>query len=163
MENEIETIIRDKKLLLVNKNAKLYIEELEEDNYCYHNLIKMQNKREFRSKFLKEFQEEKGNNWYPDFDEIYKRYDKLKQENLKLKEDFAVLKKSQMISNDILTELEEWLKEQWYEIEPKGTGINFNCEYDSEEDYVRGMETKSKLDTLKNSLNKIQELKEKYK
>lgn len=93
MENEIETIIRDKKLLLVNKNAKSYIEELEEDNYCYHNLIKMQNKREFRSKFLKEFQEEKGNNWYPDFDEIYKRYDKLKQENLKLKEEIEKLNK----------------------------------------------------------------------
>lgn len=64
---------------------------------------------------------------------------------------------------DLLTELEEWLKEQWYEIEPKGTGINFNCEYDSAEDYVRGIKTKSKLDTLKNTLNKIQELKEKYK
>ena len=63
----------------------------------------------------------------------------------------------------ILTELEESLKEKWYEIEPKGTGINFNCEYDSEEDYVRGMETKSKLDTLKNTLDKIQKLKEKYK
>lgn len=93
MGNEIETIIRDKKLLLVNKNAKSYIEELEEDNYCYHNLIKMQNKREFRSKFLKEFQEEKGKNWYPDFDEIYKRYDKLKQENLKLKEEIEKMNK----------------------------------------------------------------------
>lgn len=67
------------------------------------------------------------------------------------------------IEKQILSELEKWLKEQWYEIEPKGTGINFNCEYDSEEDYVRGMKTKSKLDTLKNTLDKIQKLKEKYK
>ena len=36
----------------------------------------------------------------------------LQQENKQLKEDFAVLKKIQMISNDILNELEEWLKEQ---------------------------------------------------
>ena len=74
----------------------------------------------------------------------------------------SLQRKNENLTN-VLNELEEWLKEQWYEIEPKGTGIIFNCEYDSEEDYVRGMETKSKLDTLKNTLNKIQELKEKYK
>ena len=95
---------------------------------------------------------------------------KLQQENKQLKEELERSMKANVVldnTNDdyasIIFELEEWLKEQWYEIEPKGTGINFNCEYDSEEDYVRGMETKSKLDTLKNSLNKIQELKEKYK
>ena len=92
----------------------------------------------------------------------------LQQVNKQLKEELE--KKNKMYwqqqcsyYSSILYSLEEWLKEKLYEIEPKVTGINFNCEYDSEEDYVRGMETKSKLDTLKNSLNKIQELKEKYK
>ena len=110
-----------------------------------------------------------------DAEELQEHYEKhlgeiaikqLQQENKQLKEQLDVHKillQTNAPSTCILTELEEWLKEKWYEIEPKGTGINFNCEYDSEEDYVRGMETKSKLDTLKNSLNKIQKLKEKYK
>ena len=38
----------------------------------------MQNKREYRSKFLKEFQQEYDTNTFPDYDEIYKRYDKMK-------------------------------------------------------------------------------------
>ena len=62
------------------------VEDLKEDNYVYHQLMKMQNKREYRSKFLKEFQEEFGTNTFPDYDEIYKRYDKVKKENKRLKE-----------------------------------------------------------------------------
>ena len=60
----------------------------------------------------------------------------LKQENKQLKEDFAVLKKLQMISNDILTELEEWLEM---------------------------MEEKETIGTYSMVQDKIQELKEKYK
>ena len=61
-----------------------YIEELEEDNKYLKRLCETQNNREYRSKFLKEFQEEKGENVYPDYDEIYKRYDRLKEENKQL-------------------------------------------------------------------------------
>ena len=67
-------------------------EELIEDNYAYHQLMKIQNKREYRSKFLKEFQEEFGTNVFPDYDEIYKRYDKLKKENERLKNGYCELK-----------------------------------------------------------------------
>ena len=67
-------------------NLQEEVEDLREDNYAYHQLIKIQNKREYRSKFLKEFQKEFGTNTFPDYDEIYKRYDKLKKENEKLKE-----------------------------------------------------------------------------
>ena len=68
------------------KLLKEELEELREDNYAYHQLMKIQNEREYRSKFLKEFQEEFGKNVFPDYDEIYKRYDKLKKENKQLKE-----------------------------------------------------------------------------
>lgn len=61
-------------------NLQEELEELREDNYAYHQLMKMQNEREYRSKFLKEFQEEFGKNVFPDYDEIYKRYDKLKED-----------------------------------------------------------------------------------
>ena len=76
------------KVFLMEERDKLldYITDLEEDNYVYHQLMKMQNEREYRSKFLKEFQKEYGTNTFPDYDEIYKRYDKLKKENERLKE-----------------------------------------------------------------------------
>ena len=80
-------VIEDKKYHLnCITNLQEEVEDLREDNYAYHQLMKIQNKREYRSKFLKEFQEEFGTNTFPDYDEIYKRYDKLKKENEKLKE-----------------------------------------------------------------------------
>ena len=57
-------------------------EDLYEDNIVYHNIMMKQNRREFRSKFLKEFQEEYGINSYPDYDEIYKRYYNLKKNGI---------------------------------------------------------------------------------
>lgn len=42
-----------------------------------------------------------------------------------------------------------YLEDKIYNIEPKGTGINYNCEYDSEDDYINAMEEQSKLITLK--------------
>ena len=60
----------------------------------------------------------------------------LQQENKQLKEDIVILKKLQMISNDILSELEEWLEM---------------------------MEEKETIGTYSMIQDKIQELKEKYK
>jgi hypothetical protein len=54
--------------------------------------------------------------------------------------------------------LKEYIQELRYNIEPEGVRINFNCEYDSEEDYIRGMEEQSRLETLKEILSKMQEL-----
>lgn len=45
-----------------------------------------------------------------------------------------------------------YLEEEIYSIEPKGTGIIYNCEYDSEEDYVNAMKEQSRLNTLKEAL-----------
>ena len=68
-------------------NVLSELEELREDNYAYHQLMRMQNQREYRSKFLKDFKKEFGENVMPDYDEIYKRYDKQKKEieNLRIK------------------------------------------------------------------------------
>lgn len=60
-------------------------EELLNDNYAYHTLMEIQSKREYRSKFFKDFQEEFGRNTFPDFDEVYKRYDKQKKQIEKLR------------------------------------------------------------------------------
>ena len=52
----------------------------------------------------------------------------------------------------------DYLENGIYSIEPKGTGINYNCEYDSEEDYINAMEEQSKLDTFKEILSKYREI-----
>ena len=51
-----------------------------------------------------------------------------------------------------------YLENEIYSIEPKGTGINYNCEYDSEEDYISAMKEQSKLNTLKEILSKFKEI-----
>lgn len=52
----------------------------------------------------------------------------------------------------------KYLEDKIYSIEPKGTGINYNCEYDSEEDYVMAMQEQSRLNTLKEILQKYKEI-----
>ena len=68
----------------------------------------------------------------------------LQEENQKLKEQQK--------------EFIEWLEDKIYSIEPKGTGINYNCEYDSEEDYVMAMQEQSRLNTLKEILQKCKSI-----
>ena len=51
-----------------------------------------------------------------------------------------------------------YLEDEIYSIEPKGTGINYNCEYDSEDDYVMAMQEQSRLNTLKEILQKHKEI-----
>lgn len=52
----------------------------------------------------------------------------------------------------------KYLEDKIYSIEPKGTGISYNCEYDSEEDYVMAMQEQSRLNTLKEILQKYKEI-----
>lgn len=51
-------------------------------------------------------------------------------------------------------EVIKYLEDKIYSIEPKGTGINYNCEYDSEEECVMAMQEQSRLNTLKEILQK---------
>lgn len=52
----------------------------------------------------------------------------------------------------------KYLEDEIYNIEPKGTGINYNCEYDSEEDYIKAMKEQSRLNTLKDILKNYIEI-----
>ena len=64
-------------------------------------------------------------------------------------------------NNNLETQQKEFIKyleDEIYNIEPKGTRINYNCEYDSEEDYVNAMEEQSRLNTLKENLQKYKSI-----
>lgn len=52
----------------------------------------------------------------------------------------------------------DYMENKIYSIEPKGTGINYNCEYDSEEDCVMAMQEQSRLNTLKETLQKYKSI-----
>ena len=79
-------------------------------------------------------------NWYENF-EINKTIDKLRIKHNNQQKKFI-----------------DYLENGIYSIEPKGTGINYNCKYDSEEDYINAMEEQSKLDTFKEILSKYREI-----
>lgn len=51
-----------------------------------------------------------------------------------------------------------YLENKIYSIEPKGTIINYNCEYDSEEDCVNALKEQSRLNTLKEILQKYKSI-----
>ena len=94
------------------------------------------------------------------------KLDKLLKENQELKkqvEDYKKLgfKHLQDKNNNLETQEKEfinYLEDKIYSIEPKGTGINYNCEYDSEEDYVMAMQEQSRLNTLKEILQKYKSI-----
>ena len=81
------------------------IERLKEEVNVLRAILNTQNEREYYSKFLKDFQKEKGKNVYPDFDEIYKRYDKQKEEIERL--------------NNIINELEKYIRSNEWGIDYK--------------------------------------------
>ena len=99
--------------------------------------------------------------------------DKVNWENMLLKKKYEQLKKQvdeykklgfkylQDKNNNLETQQKEfisYLENEIYSIEPKGTGINYNCEYDSEEDYINAMEEQSKLNTFKEILSKYKKI-----
>ena len=101
----------------------------------------------------------------------------LKEKNQELKKQNQVLKKQLenkyskigTLTNEVLyeentklinqqKEFIKYLKDEIYSIEPEGTSINYNCEYDSEEDYINAMKEQSRLNTLKEILQKYKEI-----
>lgn len=147
-----------KELKKIITNLQQENENLKEDNWAYHQLLRAGNKREYRSKFLKDFQKEYGENVFPDYDEIYKRYDKLKRENERLiKELENVSLDEANIRADILLEQEDY-KEKDKEIARLNNII---------EELEKWLNKISKLTanidekmTCKNVLDKLNELKE---
>lgn len=77
---------------------------------------------------------------------------------LKQKEQFEYIMSKQVDYQGQKKEFIKYLEDKIYSIEPKGTGINYNCEYDSEEDYVMAMQEQSKLNTLKEILQKYKSI-----
>ncbi len=77
---------------------------------------------------------------------------------LNQKKQFEYIMSKQVDYQGQQKEFIKWLEDKIYSIEPKGTGINYNCEYDSEEDYVMAMQEQSRLNTLKEILQKYKEI-----
>lgn len=81
------------------------------------------------------------------YDDFIKEIDDLRCENSNL--NYKLYKKETQQKKFI-----NYLEDKIYTIEPKGTSINFNCEYDSEEDYLRGIRRETRLNALKEILQK---------
>ena len=106
------------------------------------------------------------------FDELFDEMESWKEEAKELKKQlttYQILHRDCKVDNlkniSKIEEMEnqqkkfiEYLENEIYSIEPKGTGINYNCEYDSEEDYISAMKEQSKLNTLKEILSKFKEI-----
>ena len=77
---------------------------------------------------------------------------------LKQKEQFEYIMSKQVDYQGQQKEFIKYLEDEIYSIEPKGTGINYNCEYDSEGDYVNAMKEQSRLNTFKEILQKYKSI-----
>ena len=107
------------------------------DKVNWENMLLKKENQELK----KQLEENKDKiNWYENF-EINKTIDKLRIKHNNQQKEFI-----------------SYLENEIYSIEPKGTGINYNCEYDSEEDYISAMEEQSKLNTFKEILSKYREI-----
>lgn len=85
------------------------------------------------------------------YDDFIKEIDNLRCENSNL--NYKLYKKETQQKEFI-----KYLEDEIYSIEPKGVGINYNCEYDSEENYISAMKECSKLNTLEEILQKYKEI-----
>lgn len=100
------------------------------------------------------------------FNELLKENEELKkklEEINKMIEKCGFVNIEQVILNycGLLSQQKEfisYLEDKIYSIEPKGTGIIYNCEYDSEEDYVMAMQEQSRLNALKEILKKYKSI-----
>lgn len=81
-------------LIKAYKELKEENEKLKSDNLEYQRTQDIFDERTYRKKYLEERRKEEPNLLYPDSDEIYKRYYKLKEEN-------AILKKAHNISENV--------------------------------------------------------------
>lgn len=96
--------LEQKELRLEKEN-----EELKSDNLEYQRIQDIFDERKYRKKYLEERRAEQPKLLYPDADEIYERYYKLKEENEELKHKY-----DKALSDLVKAEKEnEELKERW--------------------------------------------------
>ena len=113
-----------------------------------------------------EFLQKDRKQWINQFIQTHNESVEIQKENNELKKQLENYKKLgfkylQDKNNNLETQQKEfitYLEDEIYNIEPKGTGINYNCEYDSEEDYVMAMQEQSRLNTLKEILQKCKSI-----
>lgn len=113
-----------------------------------------------------EFLQKDRKQWINQFTQTHNESVEIQKENNELKKQLENYKKLgfkylQDKNNNLETQQKEfikWLEDEIYNIEPNGTGINYNCEYDSEEDYVMAMREQSRLNTLKEILQKYKSI-----
>ena len=131
-----DTIIQlQKEIKILRENAEHNDKVVDKVNW--ENMLLKKENQELK----KQLEENKDKiNWYENF-EINKTIDKLRIKHNNKQKEFI-----------------EYLENEIYSIEPKGTDINYNCEYDSEEDYISAMKEQSKLNTFKEILSKYQEI-----
>lgn len=140
-----------------NQELKKQLEDLQETHYL------IQGGRSNGKTYLMKLQADK--------EQLNSLVNSCQEEIRKLKEQLApnyyvkglegTLKEYQQEMNKVAIQQKEfinYLENKIYSIEPKGTSINYNCEYDSEEDYIKGMKEQSKLNTLKEILSKFKEI-----
>ena len=109
-EQELNKIIKETRInkALENnievKKLRKENEKLKSDNLEYQRIQDISDKRTYRKKYLEERRKEEPNLLYPDSDEIYQRYYELKEENNKIKEQYATYVKmsSEIAANSIL-------------------------------------------------------------
>lgn len=82
----VELLLSDYKRVLKEN------EELKEEDLMSQRALDIFDERKYRKKYLEERRAEEPNLLYPDADEIYERYYKLKEENEKLKEAVEIYK-----------------------------------------------------------------------
>ena len=86
-----------------------------------------------------------------DSEDLLKLYVELQEDNEKLLSRIRWFKSQQK-------EFIKHLEDEIHNIEPLGVRINYDCEYDSEEDYINAMKEQSRLNTLKEILQKYKEI-----
>lgn len=113
-----------------------------------------------------------SNQCIKDIEQVLNILEQLQQENQKLKEELEDMTLCRDIASGHRQEVQDretlllryqerfinYLEDKIYSIEPKGTSINYNCEYDSEEDYISAIKECSKLNTFKEILKEYKSI-----
>lgn len=104
-------------------------------------------------------------NKIPDYNDLLKENEELKKqlEDMTLCRDIASGHREEVQDRETILlnqqkEFISYLEDKIYSIEPKEIGIIYNCEYDSEEDYVMAMQEQSRLNALKEILQKYKSI-----
>ncbi len=151
-------------------DASIQIQELiERDIWCPSNCDKLKELRKQycertdcsgrigNSKKVEELQQENEKLKKELKDEEQWRIKIASENDQNVKECLSLIKKKKKYESQ-RKQFIKYLEDEINKIEPKGTSINYNCEYDSEDDYIIAMEEQSKLITLKRILSAYKEI-----